>query len=197
MRHRLRMLLGLTTGSGTPRGDTQTSTWNSSIYLSTYLASHLCVYIYIYIYLSNMGATLGTPHPHFERRLEFIALEHEMVQHVIRRLNLCVCLYPYACTYSIHRCLSSRSVINEWGRETNIGMCVCMYVSMYVCVYVCMCISIYMYICLYICIYLDRYMYMCIYVYMCIYIYIYIHILLRGSRPPLPRDIFSPGTESH
>ena len=44
-------------------------------------------------------------------------------------------------------------------------ICICIYVYMYICIYVF--IYVYMYICIYICIY--------VYMYICVYIYIYIY----------------------
>ena len=54
------------------------------------------------------------------------------------------------------------------------GVCVCMYIYMYVCVYICVymcmcvCVYVYMCVCIYVCVY--------IYIYVCVYIYMYIYI---------------------
>ena len=64
------------------------------------------------------------------------------------------------------------------------GVCIYIYMHMYICVYVkmCICIYVYMYICAYIHIYI--YIYKSIYIYVCIYTHTHIYICIRYMVSP-------------
>ena len=68
-----------------------------------------------------------------------------------------------------------------------IYVCMYIYIYIYICMYACVCEYICMYVCM--CIHIYTYTCVCVYIYVCvyihIYIYIYIYILDQGVRSPL------------
>ena len=66
----------------------------------------------------------------------------------------------------------------------------CIYIYMYIYVYICIYMYIYVYICIYMYIYVYICIYMYIYVYICIYMYIYVaRFQLSAEKPGSPRSI--------
>ena len=59
------------------------------------------------------------------------------------------------------------------------GICICMYMYVYVCMYIYIYVYIYTYICMYLCMYVG--MYVCMHVFIYIYIHTYIYIYTHTS----------------
>ena len=110
---------------------------------------------------------------------------------------MCICLHLWWNTIDY---LYTKYIVGQY--ENNIYKCakqntcvyVCMYVSIYMCVcfymYVCMYVCFYMYVCMllcvcmyvcfymYVCVYASICMYVCMLLYLCLYVYFYMYVCM-------------------